>query len=502
MQFVEGIDLARRIEERGPLTTGEMLPITRAIAAALDHAHARGVVHRDIKPANIMLPSSGEPAAIVTDFGIARAVDTSHRMTGTGQFIGSLAYVSPEQIDGQPVDSRADVYSFACTVFEMLSGRKLFNAPTPSGIIAAHFSDRPFGTALSAAGVPVAAQQVLQWGLAPTPSERPQTATEFVDALSRSLQSAGGSARSAASDLSADTTTVAAAPSRRDTRSVAPTRDMSPDAAAGMNPGLNPGMTPAMGPAAPPPMAFANGAPRRGSRTPLVAAAVAAALFVTGGAAVVLGQVLGHSGQAAADTTSSSTSDLGIYQGSEPVGTDPYSPDSMTQSSSPRAAVAAPVQSSTSSSSTTPSSTSTSTTIQTTGDLGLSTPISTPACDGRGVVILYSAVTNSVASQRSQVQTALARWPGSSYMKPSPDCTSIRNVKDGKQIYAVYMDLGSVSEQQLCDAVLPYADSTAGSPYGKFLDTAHPIGHFYRWTATMDHCMYWDKSGGSSRQIE
>lgn len=211
----------------------------------------------------------------------------------------------------------------------------------------------------------------------------PQTATEFVDALSRSLQSAGGSARSAAGDLSADTTTVAAAPSGRDTRSVAPTRDMSPDAAAGMNPGISSRMTPAMGPTAPPrwrsPMVHLGEAPgHRLWPLPLLRRSLSPA------APQWSWDRSWHSGQAAADTTSGSTSDLGIYQGSEPVGTDPYSPDSTTQSSSPRAAVAAPVQSSTSSSSTKPSSTSTSTTIQTTGDLGLSTPISTPACDGRG----------------------------------------------------------------------------------------------------------------------
>src|SRR5256886_3442969 len=134
MPYVEGESLRQRLEREGQLPLDEALRIARAIASALDFAHARGVIHRDIKPENIML-HQGEP--MVADFGIALAVSSAgrDRLTETGLSLGTPAYMSPEQASAEPrLDGRSDQYSLASVLYEMLAGEPPYTGPAPHAI--------------------------------------------------------------------------------------------------------------------------------------------------------------------------------------------------------------------------------------------------------------------------------------------------------------------------------------------------------------------------------
>ncbi|WP_330253509.1 protein kinase [Nocardia sp. NBC_00565] len=141
MQYIRGSD-AVALDPR-TLTVERALRIITETAAALDYAHSRGVLHRDIKPANILLaePESGrEERAVLTDFGIARLLDSNTKLTTTGSMMATLAYASPEQLSAEPTDHRADQYSLACTLFTLLAGRSPFADTNPGQVVAAHLS--------------------------------------------------------------------------------------------------------------------------------------------------------------------------------------------------------------------------------------------------------------------------------------------------------------------------------------------------------------------------
>jgi serine/threonine-protein kinase len=130
MPFVEGEDLRAHLRQHGAMPIADAVSVLRDVARALAYAHERGVVHRDIKPDNVLL-SGG--AAVVTDFGIAKAISASRTqsdgstLTQLGTAIGTPAYMSPEQVAGDPdIDHRADIYSFGCMAYEMLTGRPPF----------------------------------------------------------------------------------------------------------------------------------------------------------------------------------------------------------------------------------------------------------------------------------------------------------------------------------------------------------------------------------------
>ena len=125
MRYVAGGDVRSLIEAEGRLSPARTARITSQVASALDAAHARGLVHRDVKPANILLgQASGSDTdhVYLSDFGLSKHSLTPSTLTSTGQFLGTLDYVSPEQIQGHPIDGRADQYALACAVAEMLTG--------------------------------------------------------------------------------------------------------------------------------------------------------------------------------------------------------------------------------------------------------------------------------------------------------------------------------------------------------------------------------------------
>ncbi len=183
MPYIEGESLRQRLQRETQLPLDDALQIGRAVAAALDYAHRHNVVHRDIKPENVMLH---EGAAMVTDFGIAKAVTAaaSDNLTQTGTAVGTPAYMSPEQAGGEAeLDGRSDIYSLGCVVYEMLAGRTPFTGPTAQSIIAQCFAEavpplRPLRDT-----VPDGVERAVLRALAKVPGDRFSTAAQFAQAL-------------------------------------------------------------------------------------------------------------------------------------------------------------------------------------------------------------------------------------------------------------------------------------------------------------------------------
>ncbi len=187
MPFVEGESLRVQLGKTGTISITEVISILRDVARALAYAHERGVVHRDIKPDNVLL-SGG--AAVVTDFGIAKALSASRTGSGSatltqfGTSIGTPAYMAPEQAAGDPnIDHRADIYAFGCTAFELLAGRPPFTDRTPQRVLAAHMSEAPPLITDLRMDTPPALGQLVMACLAKDPDARPQQASELLRLL-------------------------------------------------------------------------------------------------------------------------------------------------------------------------------------------------------------------------------------------------------------------------------------------------------------------------------
>jgi len=146
MRYVEGTDLERLLRGVTKLPLARAVSIVAQCAAALDAAHAEGLVHRDVKPANILLASDGRTSGdrvYLSDFGVTKRLHSGSGLTRTGQFVGTVDYVAPEQIRGEDVDGRADVYSLGCVLFRCLTGGVPFPRATEVGTIYAHLEDAP-----------------------------------------------------------------------------------------------------------------------------------------------------------------------------------------------------------------------------------------------------------------------------------------------------------------------------------------------------------------------
>lgn len=183
MPFVEGESLRTRLDRERQLPLDVALQLTSEVAQALDYAHRRGVIHRDIKPENILLDDGH---AVVTDFGIARVASDSQQgaLTQTGLALGTPRYMSPEQAAGErEVDGRADLYSLACTLYEMLAGQPPFTAPTLERLVYQHLIEPPPPVTQFRPAVPTAVTRTLQRALAKAPADRFATALAFSEAL-------------------------------------------------------------------------------------------------------------------------------------------------------------------------------------------------------------------------------------------------------------------------------------------------------------------------------
>ena len=178
MERVEGYTLKQILKSGRKISPERALDITSGILSALEFSHRNGIVHRDIKPANIMITQHGDVK--VMDFGIARAVtDASATATHSNTVLGTAQYLSPEQAKGETVDSRSDLYSTGCVLFELLTGQAPFTGESPVAIAYQHVSEpAPLASTFNAE-VPVTYDPVVQKALAKTSAERYQTAGEM-----------------------------------------------------------------------------------------------------------------------------------------------------------------------------------------------------------------------------------------------------------------------------------------------------------------------------------
>lgn len=180
MQLVEGQDLAAVLRERGPLPVDEAVGIGAAVADGLDAAHRHGLVHRDIKPGNILITPAGR--TLVTDFGISRAI-TDASMTVTGTTIGSVHYFSPEQAAGEEVGPPSDIYALGIVLYEMLSGRRPFQADSAAGVALKRLNEPAPPLSTGIRPIPPRLEAVVMRALQRDPGRRYASAADFARAL-------------------------------------------------------------------------------------------------------------------------------------------------------------------------------------------------------------------------------------------------------------------------------------------------------------------------------
>jgi serine/threonine-protein kinase len=179
MELVHGETLADRRLRMG-ISLSQVVDYTSQVLRALVYAHRLGVVHRDIKPSNIMITESGEVKLL--DFGIAFQAKSGH-LTQTGYLLGSLSYMSPEQVNGSEATARSDIYSVGVMLYELLTGILPINGKTNYEILMGHMSQMPVPPHQVAEHVPIAISDTVMRALAKDPADRFQTAEEFLRAL-------------------------------------------------------------------------------------------------------------------------------------------------------------------------------------------------------------------------------------------------------------------------------------------------------------------------------
>jgi YVTN family beta-propeller protein len=177
MRYVEGSDLKARLAD-GPLSDEETVAVAVQVGGALDAAHERGLVHGDVKPSNVLIDGRGH--AYLADFGLTKRLDDDRPLAGEAQLMGTIDYVAPEQIRGDQVDGRADIYSLGCLLYECLTGRRPFKRGNDAAVLYAHLEDDPPATE-------GAADPVIAKALAKLPDDRYQTCAELVDAARAAL---------------------------------------------------------------------------------------------------------------------------------------------------------------------------------------------------------------------------------------------------------------------------------------------------------------------------
>jgi serine/threonine protein kinase len=179
MEYVEGTTMATKLD-MGPLSVNEAVKYIGQVLSAVSYAHQRHIIHRDIKPANMMLTTQG--VIKLMDFGIARSGD-ERGLTMTGTTLGSIGYMSPEQVRGDPVDARSDLYSVGIVLYEFVTGRRPFLANSEYSIMAAHLNQAPKPPLELNPGLPAALNEIILMAIAKDAAKRFQTADAFANAL-------------------------------------------------------------------------------------------------------------------------------------------------------------------------------------------------------------------------------------------------------------------------------------------------------------------------------
>lgn len=188
MELIEGENLRERLRRERRLAPDPAFRLLGQVADGLDAAHAVGLVHRDIKPGNILV-SADENAdlAYVCDFGLARHVSSAGSLTGERGFVGSIDYIAPEQVEGRPVDRRADIYALACVLFECLSGYRPFERESDLGVLFAHLNEPPPRITAYDNGWSPTLDDVFAIALAKSPTARYSTCRELIDSAQRAI---------------------------------------------------------------------------------------------------------------------------------------------------------------------------------------------------------------------------------------------------------------------------------------------------------------------------
>ena len=191
MRYVSGTDMRQMIKKRGRILPATALFLVSQAARALDAAHRKGLVHRDVKPGNLLIERGSDDAdpdhVYLADFGITKHAMSRSGLTSTGQFLGTIDYVAPEQIRGTSVLGQADQYSLGCVLYECLTGRVPFEKDLDAAIIWAHVEETPTMPTVLRPELPPEVDEVFARVLAKRPDERYQSCREFVEAARMAL---------------------------------------------------------------------------------------------------------------------------------------------------------------------------------------------------------------------------------------------------------------------------------------------------------------------------
>src|SRR4051812_25517497 len=184
MKFVEGTDLAQLLEREGRLGPERVMPLLEQLADALDAAHKNGLIHRDVKPANALLEGA---RLYLTDFGLTRRVDSTRPLTATGRAVGTAAYLAPEQIRGEPLDRRVDVYALGCVMYQCLAGQPPYLRDTDMLTMWAHVGAEPPSLSVERSDLPTTVDRVIQKALAKSREDRYDTCGQLISEMKRAL---------------------------------------------------------------------------------------------------------------------------------------------------------------------------------------------------------------------------------------------------------------------------------------------------------------------------
>ena len=179
MEYVDGVTLALRLQQ-GPIPPADAVNYSSQALSALSYAHKLNVIHRDVKPANMMLTPQGEVKLM--DFGIARP-NNEQGMTVTGTTLGSLNYMSPEQVRGEAVDARSDLYSMGVSIYEMVTGQLPFRGHSNYSVMSAHLQETPQPPIVLRPDLPKGLSDIILMSMAKDPKDRFQSADAFANAL-------------------------------------------------------------------------------------------------------------------------------------------------------------------------------------------------------------------------------------------------------------------------------------------------------------------------------
>src|SRR6476620_10573689 len=189
-EYVDGENLKRLIERRGPAPVTTALELAMQIARGLSFAHQQGLVHRDVKPQNVLLNGDGQ--AKVTDFGIARSMDVQHGMTQTGTVLGTSDYIAPEQAQGQRVDEHTDIYSLGVVLYELLTSEVPFPGENFVAVAMRHINEEPPPIRDKRPDVSPRLEAAVQRAMAKRPEDRFETMDDFRKELDANLAEAQG----------------------------------------------------------------------------------------------------------------------------------------------------------------------------------------------------------------------------------------------------------------------------------------------------------------------